>query len=136
MKKTLKAIALIFVVAAVVFEAGCAQKAATGQVVTGNDSGKTINLKNGENFTLILRENPSTGYLWELNLSKGLSILSNNYTQDPTPPGVVMVGVPGNHIWLIQAIAPGSQQINGICEGRRGDNPDTEEHFTLSVEVI
>ena len=76
MKKTLKAIALIFVVAAVVFEAGCAQKATTDQVVTGNDNGKTISLKNGENFTLILRENPSTGYFWELNQSKGLTFLA------------------------------------------------------------
>jgi hypothetical protein len=46
MKKILKAMALIFVVAAVIFAAGCAQKKATpiigttedGQVVTGNDS--------------------------------------------------------------------------------------------------
>jgi len=134
MKKTLKAIALIFVVAAVVLEAGCAQKATTGQVVTGNDSGKTISLKNGENFTLILRENPSTGYFWELNQSKGLNILSNYYTQDPAPQD--KTGVPGNHIWVIQATALGNQQINGICEGHRGDNPDIEKHYTLSVEVV
>jgi inhibitor of cysteine peptidase len=71
----------------------------TGQVVTGNDSGKIISLQNGENFALILRENPSTGFHWELNISKGLSILSSNYTQDPVPKntnGESAGGVHGN----------------------------------------
>jgi inhibitor of cysteine peptidase len=108
----------------------------TGQVVTGNDSGKTISLQNGENFTLILRENPSTGFHWELNVSKGLSILSSSYTQDPTPPGEEMVGVPENHSWVIRATAPGIQLIKGMYIPPGRDITGTENNFTLAVEVI
>ena len=170
MKKISKAIELIFVIAAVVFAAGCAQKATTpgnenispangtmtpskqivtspngtvppanmttetGQVVTGNDSGKTIHLQNKENFTLILSENPSTGFHWELNVSKGLSILSSNYTQDPASSG--MVGVPGNRTWVIQGIAPGIQIVKGMYIPPGGNITGTEKNFALAVEVI
>jgi inhibitor of cysteine peptidase len=106
----------------------------SGQVVTGNDSGKTISLQNGENFTLILRENPSTGFHWDLNVSKGLSILSSNYTQDPAPSG--MAGVPGNRTWVIQGTAPGIQLVKGMYIPPGGNITGTENNFTLAVEVI
>ena len=83
MKKMLKILTMLLVIAAVVFAAGCADKSenviennttennttqanetvVTGQVVTEADNGTSISLKNGDNFTLQLWENPSTGYL-------------------------------------------------------------------------
>jgi predicted secreted protein len=42
-------------------------------VLNGNDTRKTISLKSEENFTPNLTEKTSTGYAWELSLSKGLS---------------------------------------------------------------
>jgi inhibitor of cysteine peptidase len=133
---------MVLFISAVVFDIGSAEKIAApengtrgnDQIVTGNDSEKIISLKNGENFTLILRENPSTGYVWEINLSKGLSILNNNFTQDPAPPGTV--GFPGNHSWVIQAVAPGIQQVNGIYKRLWENTTGMEESFTLTVEVV
>ena len=140
MKKISKAIALLLVAAAVVFAAGCAEKTATplnvtnekGQVVTGIESGKTISLNNGESFTLNLVENPSTGYAWELNLSKGLSILNDNYRDPSTPHNM---GAAGTHSWVIHSTAPGSQQVKGIYKGPTGAI-DTVENFTLTVKVV
>ena len=180
MKKILKIIAMLLVIAAVVFAAGCAEKTETagnetqedseqvppatpetsnmtgenvtenntaennttevnetvetGQIVTEADSGKTISLKNGDYFTLQLRENPSTGYSWQLNVSEGLTILSDGYTQDPAPED--KVGVPGNHRWEIKAVTPGSQQVNGIYKQPWENTTGTEENFTLTVEVV
>jgi inhibitor of cysteine peptidase len=142
MKRNLKFIAMVLFISAVVFDIGSAEKIATpgnetmgnDQIVTGNDSGKIISLKNGENFTLILREKPSTGYVWEINLSKGLSILSDKFTQDTAPPGTV--GVSGNHSWIIQPLAPGIQQVNGIHKRLWENTTGTEESFTFTVEVI
>ena len=71
------------------------------QVITEADNGTTISLKEGENFFLRLRENPSTGYSWEINLSEGLSIVSDNYTQDPAAEGIIGAG--GTHLWVIKA---------------------------------
>ncbi|HII02003.1 TPA: protease inhibitor I42 family protein [Methanosarcinaceae archaeon] len=147
MKKILKATTVLLIAAAVLFTAGCTEETETplnetplnettetGLVVTEADSGKTISLKNGENFTLKLRENPSTGSSWQLNLSEGLSILDDYYTQDPAPEG--MTGVPGNHTWIIEAEAPGSQQIDGIYKQSWMDTTGEEETFNLTVEVV
>lgn len=153
MKKILKIITMLFVIAAVVFAAGCTEKSEpvtennttenntiqanetveTGQIVTEADNGTSISLKNGENFTLQLRENPSTGYSWQLNVSKGLTILSDGYTQDEAPEG--KVGVPGNRSWIIEAVDQGSQQVNGIYKQSWMNTTGTEKNFTLTVEV-
>jgi inhibitor of cysteine peptidase len=105
----------------------------TGQIITEAENGKNIRMKNGEIFILQLRENPSTGYSWELNVSEGLDILSDGYTQDQAPEG--QVGVPGTHSWTIEAVSLGSQQVNGIYKRPWEDMTGTEENFTLAVEV-
>jgi len=175
MKKMLKLIAMLLVIVAVVFAAGCAEEPETagnetqvdseqvssataetpditdetvteanttqsnetietGQIVTEAENGKSISLKNGEIFILQLRENPSTGYSWELNVSEGLNILSDGYAQDKAPEGEV--GVPGTHSWTIEAVSQGSQQVNGIYRRPWENTTGTEDNFTLNVEVI
>ena len=180
MKKILKIIAMLLVIAAVVFAAGCTEEAEpsedeipedseqvtpetpetsnvtgenvtenntaennttevnetveTGQVVTEADNGTSISLKNGEDFTLQLRENPSTGYSWQLNLSEGLTILNDYYTQDEAPED--MAGVPGTHSWIIEAASEGSQQVSGIYKQPWENTTGTEDNFTLTVEVV
>ena len=84
----------------------------TGQVVTETDNWTSISIKNGETLTLQLGEKPNTGNSQKLNVSEGLSILSDEYAQDEAPEG--KVGVPGNRTWIIQAVDQGSQQVNGI----------------------
>jgi inhibitor of cysteine peptidase len=102
--------------------------------ITESDNGKTLNLKNGETFNLKLYDNPSTGYSWQLNVSKGLCILSDNYIQYPEPPGYVGGG--GTHLWIIKAVTQGSQQVKGIYKQSWMETTGTEENFTLHVEVI
>ncbi|MDQ1276949.1 MAG: inhibitor of cysteine peptidase [Euryarchaeota archaeon] len=106
----------------------------TEQVITEANNGMSINLRNGETFYLKLRENPSTGYSWQLNVSDGLSILSSEYTQDPSPEE--MEGVPGTHQWEIKAVTPGSQQVNGIYKRPWEDTTGTEDNFTLNIEIV
>jgi len=106
----------------------------TSKVVTKADNGKSVNLKNGDTFSLELRENPSTGYSWQLNLSKGLSILSDKSISDPAAEG--QVGVPVTHSWEIKAVTQGSQQIKGIYKQPWMNTTVAETNFTLNVEVV
>jgi inhibitor of cysteine peptidase len=119
----------------------------TNMVVTENESGTTIRLKKGEDFTLNLRGNPTTGFSWELNLSKGLSILSDHYTSDIVPPGDEGYG--GTYSWVIQATSPGNQLVKGIYKQpwekttvayKRPRNWEkiigTDVQFILDVEVV
>ena len=100
-------------------------------MITEGDNGKSISLKNGETFDLKLKENPSTGYSLELNLSQGLSIPSDNYTQDPAPRG--FTGVPGTHLWIIKAVTEGDQQVKGIYKRPTAEETGEESIFTLNV---
>lgn len=175
MKNMLKLIAMLSVIAAVFFAAGCAEEQDTtenetqadseqvssvtpekanitdetvtednasqgnetiepGQIITEAENGKSMSIKKGELFILQLRENPSTGYSWELNVSEGLNILSDGYSQDKAPEG--QVGVPGIHSWTIEAVSEGSRQVNGVYKRPWENMTGTEENFTLNVEVV
>ncbi len=104
------------------------------QVITKADNGTSISLMEGDNFTLNLRGNPSTDYSWEFNLSEGLSIISDGYVQDPALEH--MVGVPGTYSWIIEAVAPGNQQVKGIYKSYSVNTTGTEDNFTLNVYSI
>jgi inhibitor of cysteine peptidase len=101
--------------------------------VTESDNGKTLKLKKGDIFSLKLYENPSTGFSWQLDLSEGLSILSDEYTPDPVLPGYVGGG--GTHSWTIEAVTQGSQQVKGIYKQPWIETTGTEENFSLYVEI-
>jgi inhibitor of cysteine peptidase len=107
----------------------------TKQVVTQDDNGKNISLKTGETFCLKLWENPAiTGYSWELNLSKGLSILSEHYTNEQTSPE--MIDGPLTHSLIIKGITSGSQQVKGIYKHTLENATGTEKNLTINVEVV
>jgi len=106
----------------------------TKQIVTPEDSGKSISLKNGETFTLKLKENPGfTGYSWELNMSKGLIILSEEY-ENQNPPD--MYDGPLTRLLVIKAVNQGSQQVKGVYKNPQENVTGTEINFTINVEVI
>lgn len=108
------------------------------QVVTETDNGKTINLENGKTFYLKLKENPTTGYSWKLNLSQGLKNISVEYYPAEQPEGVEhpLVGAGGVHLWEIKAVAKGSQQVTGIYKRPWENETSGDETFTLNVGVI
>ncbi|HET8688170.1 MAG TPA: protease inhibitor I42 family protein [Methanosarcina sp.] len=106
------------------------------EVITEANNGTTINLENEETFYLRLKENPTTGYSWQLNLSQGLSLSSDEYYPPESKEGESsLVGAEGVHLWEIKAAAEGSQQVTGIYKQSWENETGTEDNFTLNVEV-
>ena len=108
------------------------------QVITEADNGKSISLENGETFYIRLYDcRADCGYYpLQLNVSRGLSVLSKDYIGDtcpeqPIPAGMTpWVGWSDILEWKIKAVAQGIQQVKGICT--RGDyTNDTVISFTL-----
>ncbi|WP_292387100.1 protease inhibitor I42 family protein [Methanosarcina sp. UBA5] len=108
------------------------------QVITEADNGTSISLENGSTFFLRLKENPTTGYSWELNLSQGLNNISGEYYPPEQPEGIEqpLVGAGGVHLWKIKAVSEGSQQVTGIYKRPWEKVTGNEEKFTLNVEVV
>lgn len=108
------------------------------QVITDDDNGENISLKNGEIFYLKLPENPTTGYSWELNLSQGLQLLSDRYySTEPSEVGEqLLAGVGGVRLWKIKAVDEGSQQVKGIYKRPWENKTGEEQTFSLNVKVV
>lgn len=107
-------------------------------VITETDNGTNISLENGSIFFLKLKENPTTGYSWEFNLSQGLNKISGEYypANQPKEAKHPLVGAGGIHLWEIKAVSEGSQQVRGIYKRPWEDETGKEEKFTLNIEVV
>lgn len=128
---------LICLVLAMLPMAVCAKPGTTGQnkMITENDNGNTIYIKEGHAFFLKLKENPSTGYSWQLKLSSGLNQLSDKYHPLESSVNNFVIGAAGFRLWKIEAVAKGSQQINAIYK-RSWESTGKEQTFTLNVVVV
>jgi inhibitor of cysteine peptidase len=64
----------------------------------------------GQNFTITLRTNPSTGYHWEPQFDgTALTLTDSVFVSDPNPHN--LVGVPGSQIFTFQGLAKGTTTI-------------------------
>ncbi|MGA9188777.1 MAG: protease inhibitor I42 family protein [Methanosarcina sp.] len=131
---------IICLIMAAIPAAVCSTPHATGhhKIITEADNEKSTYLKKGDSFYLMLKENPSTGYSWELSLSKGLSLLSDKYySPEYSKKGEkFIVGAAGFHLWEIKAVAAGKQQVNGIYKRSWEKETGEEQTFKLNVVVI
>lgn len=97
------------------------------------DDGSTATLKKGESLRVSLPENPSTGYSWNLSLSDGLYLVSDEYVPDSTSP--MRVGAGGIHTWDIRATGIGAQQITAFYRRPWEVASAPAKTFSLQVQV-
>ena len=64
---------------------------------TEADNGKTESVTQNSQFSVVLAENPSTGFMWNATLSPGLELLSDYHKDDPSAsrPGAAET-IPGS----------------------------------------
>ena len=128
---------ICLIMAVIPVTAGSASnEAGKTKVITENYNGKTIQIPYGQSLCLKLLENPSTGYSWQLGLSKGLKQLSSKYYSPNDIGQRPMVGASGFHAWKIKATARGCQQIKGIYRRSWEKGTDKEHTFILNVKVV
>jgi inhibitor of cysteine peptidase len=141
---------MIFLVISAMPVTVCAAPIETGcmKVIDENYNGKTILITQGDNFCIRLKENPSTGYSWQLSLNKGLKVVSSNYyssipsnsvPSNSVPSNSVqrfIVGAAGIHSWKIKAVARGGQQIKGIYRRSWEKETGKEQTFKLNIKVF
>jgi len=125
---------LVIAMLPVVFVA-CKQNLNNSIVVTEEKNGSTIRLIKGDTFTVNLRGNPTTGYLWEAQETDSTIIRQSGdyeYNADHTEPGYV--GSPGTFTFRFTAIGTGRQDLQFIYH--RPFEPDNPPEKTFKVTVI
>lgn len=80
-----------------------------------------------------LKENPTTGFMWNVTNSTGLAIINDTYVIDAAPEG--MVGVGGVHEWILKAVEAGNQTFSAIYMRSFENLTGDEDNYTLNVTV-
>jgi len=72
--------------------------------------GEPMTAAQGQDFTIALRSNPSTGYHWEPQFdSTALTLTDSVFVSDPNPHN--LVGVSGSQVFTFQGLTKGTTTI-------------------------
>lgn len=103
--------------------------------VTAKDNGQTVAADVGNLVRITLESNPSTGYNWELRDFEYGAAIFNSSDLVARKTGNVLMGAPGDTVIILQAVAPGSQQISAVYR-RPWEAPDQiAASFSFQLEV-
>lgn len=127
MKKFPALLLLVFI-----FLASCGGKAPGLQV---SDPQQTVVAKSGEEFSLVLEANPTTGYHWgvvgELD-ANAVQFVKNEYTSTSDPN---LVGGGGLEVWTFKAVSAGEAQITLGYYPPSNDPVEPQQIMTFTVTV-
>jgi inhibitor of cysteine peptidase len=96
-----------------------------------SDNGKTETLPLGTSFIVMLQENPTTGYSWNVSVTDGLKITNDTFI----PPTSGLIGAGGVHTWNVLTTKTGLQEFSGIYMRPFENVTGNETTYMLMVNV-
>lgn len=102
-------------------------------VVNEQQNGGTTSMNISRTVTLRLRENPSTGYTWNLNATPGLQVTGDRYY--PSDSSGSLVGSGGTREWTITTVRSGAQKIQAIYKRSWEPLAGNETAFSMTILV-
>jgi inhibitor of cysteine peptidase len=102
-------------------------------VVTEEQNNATVSVNQSSIITVKLKENPTTGYQWNLTTSPGLHIDNDSYL--PSDTTGKLVGSGGTHLWDISATAKGTRNITAVYKRSWEPVAGNETAFSMTVIV-
>ena len=93
----------------------------------------SLKMGRGETAQVFLRENPTTGYLWNATGSPGIKILNNTYYAD-TSAGE-KTGTGGVHSWIMRAVEEGPQEFSAVLSRGAGSASDGDKKYSLNITI-
>jgi inhibitor of cysteine peptidase len=94
--------------------------------------GQTIDLAVGDELTIRLAENPTTGYRWDVRsrASTVCDLASDEYeAPKPTP------GAGGVHVWAFRATRPGAAELLLVYRRPWDEPSEPEKTFAVRIRV-
>jgi inhibitor of cysteine peptidase len=101
----------------------------TRVIVSESDRGRTFTLDLGANVTLRLKETPTTGYRWAVEVMEGFDLVS-----DRPEPGAG-IGAAGARVLQFRAVRPGTHRLR-LRNWRDWEGEKSAiEHFEVTMNV-
>ena len=120
--------------ALLIFISACSEPSVTN--LTEADDGKTIHTAVGQEISIILAGNATTGYNWQFSSDKPAhtKVIKETYVVDKHPTG--MVGVGGKSIYQIQVMKSGKFIITAqYYRPWEKFDPQKDKHFKFIFEA-
>ena len=78
--------------------------------VNGTSDGDILTVPASERVLVSLNENPTTGYMWNATVSKGLAVISDTYIA----PNTTLIGAGGYHEWILAPDTVGTYTFKAV----------------------
>ena len=99
--------------------------------ITANETVSNLSAPIGETILISLKENPTTGYTWNVTNSSGLELIADTYEMEKVKEGIVGAG--GVHSWILKTTEIGNQTFSGIY--KHSWEADSKEDQTYKLDV-
>jgi PKD repeat protein len=103
-------------------------------IFTEQQNGATVYLNPTNTITLKLKDNPSTGYSWNLATTDGLQVTGNSFQSSDTTGR--LNGAGGIHSWNMTVVQTGEQKISGIYSRSWEPVTGNENRFDMTIVVV
>jgi len=103
-------------------------------VYTAADDGTTVEASVGEQFTVSLEENPTTGYEWDMKAGPGLTLVGDEF-MGPSPSPSPLMGAGGTHAWVFKADKAGTLTLTGLYVRPWEADGKSAADFSLTIEA-
>ncbi|MBN2169179.1 MAG: protease inhibitor I42 family protein [Actinobacteria bacterium] len=100
-----------------------------------NDPSVPIEVKNGDDFVIVLEANPSTGYTWELDGELDSTILRFESKRYGAPSRPEQAGAPQQEYWRFDTLGTGSAEIKFKYERSWEEGVEPEKTMVFNVNV-
>ncbi len=105
------------------------------RVYTETASGTTIRAKVGDRITVTLRENPTTGYEWEMKLAPGLTLVMGTFFGPSFSPSPPLMGSGGTRTWVVKVDKPGTATLTGVYARPWESASKSAASFSLTIDA-
>jgi len=129
------ALVLVVVVCAAALLAACGGGSGGATIkVTEADNTKTLAAEVGDEISVTLKENPTTGYGWNMIAGLGLTAVSDEFT-GPSPSSSPMMGAGGVHTWVFKVDQAGTLTLTGVYARSWEPESKSAADFSLTVDA-
>ena len=105
-----------------------------GQDAVSESETRTVHV--GEDFSITLISNPTTGYQWRLSAQPDPAVVKSLGMKFEKPPEKGLLGAPGKETWTFHAEGPGEVaiQLEYVRPWEKGKLPARTRLLNVTVE--
>jgi inhibitor of cysteine peptidase len=96
-----------------------------------SDNGAVIHAKMNDFIIINLPENPTTGYMWDVDATTGLKPKSDTYNR----PATMRMGAGGSHTWNYVVTGTGTQEFSAVYHQPWMPIEEGDMTYSLTFEI-